>query len=297
MYDILGCETGGPEGRRKNESGHTLHDYVKFKDLVLKMLDYDAKTRITPYQALQHTFFKRNTDESTENANASSPSPGMTKTEREATSYENNQPTYTYRTNTATIARPSSDPTTGAGFRSSASMDYESNSPLHPKVTDLKLRHNVKMQTDPIPATHPEPREQKVKTCTSSDVHSVHDNSKRTSQIRNDNDTKKSGELLVSDHTTTTSNNFHYGLLTNSSFTLTSSTNTFTMKNDYLNTLNNLSPYKDATYANYIVASTELNPSILKAQNSMRDFIPNELNEDPRILGVVIQGDSRATHR
>lgn len=29
------------------------------------MLDYDPKTRITPYYALQHNFFKRTTDEST----------------------------------------------------------------------------------------------------------------------------------------------------------------------------------------------------------------------------------------
>lgn len=29
------------------------------------MLDYDPKTRITPYYALQHNFFKRTADEST----------------------------------------------------------------------------------------------------------------------------------------------------------------------------------------------------------------------------------------
>ena len=33
------------------------------------MLDYDPKTRVTPYYALQHNFFKRTSDESTNTAN------------------------------------------------------------------------------------------------------------------------------------------------------------------------------------------------------------------------------------
>ena len=53
MGDILGIDGGGPGGRRAGEPGHTVSDYVKFQDLILKMLDYDAKTRITPYYALQ----------------------------------------------------------------------------------------------------------------------------------------------------------------------------------------------------------------------------------------------------
>lgn len=36
-----------------------------FQDLILRMLDYDPKTRVTPYYALQHNFFKRTADEST----------------------------------------------------------------------------------------------------------------------------------------------------------------------------------------------------------------------------------------
>ena len=40
-----------------------LQDYLKFKDLVLRMLDYDPKSRITPYYALQHNFFKRTGEE------------------------------------------------------------------------------------------------------------------------------------------------------------------------------------------------------------------------------------------
>lgn len=65
LSDILGVETGGPGGRRLTEAGHSVADYLKFKDIVLRMLDYDPKTRITPYYALQHNFFKQTADEST----------------------------------------------------------------------------------------------------------------------------------------------------------------------------------------------------------------------------------------
>ena len=51
-----------------------MSDYLKFKDLILRMLDYDPKTRITPYYALQHNFFKRTADEGT-NTNRSPPPP------------------------------------------------------------------------------------------------------------------------------------------------------------------------------------------------------------------------------
>lgn len=70
LHDILGVETGGPGGRRHGEVGHSVADYLKFKDLILRMLDYDPKTRITPYYALQHNFFKRTSDEGTNTAAA-----------------------------------------------------------------------------------------------------------------------------------------------------------------------------------------------------------------------------------
>jgi len=55
LVDILGV----PQGRRKGEPGHTSQDYLKFKDLIEKMLDFNSQTRITPLQALQHPFFKQ----------------------------------------------------------------------------------------------------------------------------------------------------------------------------------------------------------------------------------------------
>ncbi|KAL1138414.1 hypothetical protein AAG570_008478, partial [Ranatra chinensis] len=77
LHDILGVETGGPGGRRLGEPGHSVSDYLKFKDLIYRMLDFDPKTRVTPYYALQHNFFKRTADEGTNTGasvgNASSP--------------------------------------------------------------------------------------------------------------------------------------------------------------------------------------------------------------------------------
>ena len=77
LHDIIGAETGGPGGRRAGEPGHTVADYLKFKDLILRMLDYDPKTRITPYYGLQHNFFKKTSDESTNTSSSTSTSPAM----------------------------------------------------------------------------------------------------------------------------------------------------------------------------------------------------------------------------
>ena len=74
---LTGVESGGPGGRRAGEPGHFVSDYLKFKDLILRMLDYDPKTRITPYYALQHNFFKRTADEGTNTNSSASTSPAM----------------------------------------------------------------------------------------------------------------------------------------------------------------------------------------------------------------------------
>lgn len=59
LHDILGVDMGGPGHRRLGELGHTVADYTKFKDLILKMLEFNPKTRIKPRCALQHSFFRR----------------------------------------------------------------------------------------------------------------------------------------------------------------------------------------------------------------------------------------------
>jgi dual specificity tyrosine-phosphorylation-regulated kinase 1 len=65
LNSVLGVDSGGPGGRRLNEPGHSPADYLKFKDLVVRMLDYDPSVRITPLYALQHAFFRRTVDEGT----------------------------------------------------------------------------------------------------------------------------------------------------------------------------------------------------------------------------------------
>lgn len=62
LRDILGTEIGGPQSRRINESGHSVQDYVKFEDIIAKMLNYEPKLRITPSECLSHVFFKRNSE-------------------------------------------------------------------------------------------------------------------------------------------------------------------------------------------------------------------------------------------
>ncbi len=54
---------GGPGGRRSGEANHSVADYIKFKELVQQMLEYDPKRRILPFNALQASFFKRTYDE------------------------------------------------------------------------------------------------------------------------------------------------------------------------------------------------------------------------------------------
>ncbi|XP_074836735.1 dual specificity tyrosine-phosphorylation-regulated kinase 1B-like isoform X1 [Carettochelys insculpta] len=77
LHEVLGVESGGPGGRRAGEQGHSPSDYLKFKDLVLRMLDYEPRSRITPFYALQHNFFKKTSDEGTNTSNSNSTSPAM----------------------------------------------------------------------------------------------------------------------------------------------------------------------------------------------------------------------------
>lgn len=78
-------EAGGPGGRRAGESGHAVADYLKFKDLILRMLDYDPKSRIQPYYALQHSFFKKTADEGTNTSSSVSTSPALEQSQSSGT--------------------------------------------------------------------------------------------------------------------------------------------------------------------------------------------------------------------
>lgn len=85
LHSILGVEAGGPGGRRAGESGHAVADYLKFKDLILRMLDYDPKSRIQPYYALQHSFFKKTADEGTNTSSSVSTSPALEQSQSSGT--------------------------------------------------------------------------------------------------------------------------------------------------------------------------------------------------------------------
>jgi serine/threonine protein kinase len=64
LRDVLGVDTGGPQGRRRQErSGHTTQHYLQFLDLVQRMLAYDPKVRIKPMEALNHPFLRQDIEE------------------------------------------------------------------------------------------------------------------------------------------------------------------------------------------------------------------------------------------
>lgn len=58
LKDSLGTYIGGPRGRRKNETGHTPEDYLRFEDLLNKLLEWDPAKRMTPKEALAHPFLR-----------------------------------------------------------------------------------------------------------------------------------------------------------------------------------------------------------------------------------------------
>lgn len=59
LRSVVGADSGGPQGRRLNEPGHTPEDYDRFLDLVQRMLIYEPRHRIRPEEALAHRFFLR----------------------------------------------------------------------------------------------------------------------------------------------------------------------------------------------------------------------------------------------
>ncbi|KAK0397437.1 hypothetical protein QR680_002128 [Steinernema hermaphroditum] len=63
LREIIGVDTGGPRGLRRGELGHSVEEYQKFLNLVTQMLDYNPKTRIVPYHAVQHPFLRRPPEE------------------------------------------------------------------------------------------------------------------------------------------------------------------------------------------------------------------------------------------
>ncbi|KAL0994487.1 hypothetical protein UPYG_G00122900 [Umbra pygmaea] len=110
LHSILGVEAGGPGGRRSGESGHAVADYLKFKDLILRMLDYDPKSRIQPYYALQHSFFKKTADEGTNTSSSVSTSPALEQSQSSGTTSSTSSSSGG-SSGTSTSGRARSDPT------------------------------------------------------------------------------------------------------------------------------------------------------------------------------------------
>ena len=242
------------------------------------MLDYDATTRITPYQALQHVFFKRTSDgEMSSNSHSSSSSPRLQKSDRDEnpSSFSSTQRTYP-----ASIPRPSSDPTAGGmGYRSSASMDCEGDSPHTHSTKPIKLRHNVQMQTDPIipnntsshltnverPPGEPVELDVEEERTISNSISA----SSSSSTTRTSKKPTKSNDMIVASDVLPVNNTQHYfnNISNNCSLSTTTSNGVpFGAKTDFIKTLNNLSTCKDTSYNNYITATSDsiLNPAILK---------------------------------
>ncbi|KAM4699275.1 dual specificity tyrosine-phosphorylation-regulated kinase 1A isoform 1-T2 [Discoglossus pictus] len=175
LHIILGVETGGPGGRRAGESGHTVADYLKFKDLILRMLDYDPKTRIQPYYALQHSFFKKTADEGTNTSNSVSTSPAMEQSQSSGTTSSTSSSSGG-SSGTSNSGRARSDPThqhRHSGFTAAVqAMDCEAHSPqirqpFPPPVvgwTVTEAPTQVTIETHPVQETtfHVPPSQQNV---------------------------------------------------------------------------------------------------------------------------------------
>lgn len=146
LHDVLGCETGGPGGRRLGEPGHSLQDYLKFKDLILRMLDFDPNNRITPYAALHHCFFKKTAEEGTNTTHSTTSSPAQGCTTAETSS----------STTSAAGNRVCSDPAAHPSVVSSA-MECDSPS-TKGQSTWSNSGSNYKQSVERTPSNDSEPR-------------------------------------------------------------------------------------------------------------------------------------------
>lgn len=65
LSEIIGINTGGPGGSRKDQPGHSKWDYLMFLQLVQSCLVFDPLERITPLEALHMGFFRSYSDSAT----------------------------------------------------------------------------------------------------------------------------------------------------------------------------------------------------------------------------------------
>lgn len=62
LEDVIGVFTGGPNGRRKDDGGHSEEIYKLFAGFVRSMLRYDPTQRSSAAQALLHPYVSANID-------------------------------------------------------------------------------------------------------------------------------------------------------------------------------------------------------------------------------------------
>lgn len=138
LDDILGVEIGGPGGIRKGEPGHAPSDYHKFRDLILRMLDYDPETRVKPYDALQHPFFRRTLPTSLSQTRLASSPHGLNMTYPPVS-----------KAGDAVLLPPNSDLDSMFGSPSHSQSSHSAHSRQH---------HTPRHSDDlPLPRSHPHP--------------------------------------------------------------------------------------------------------------------------------------------
>ena len=75
LESIIGVTTGGPEGRRKNDAGHTEENYMLFSSFIRSMLVFNPTERASPSEAIVHGYVSASIDppssSSTEKSNNS----------------------------------------------------------------------------------------------------------------------------------------------------------------------------------------------------------------------------------
>ena len=62
LSEVIGVKTGGPRGSRAGQPGHALWDYLMFLELIEGCLALDPLARLTPLEALNHSFFRHDPD-------------------------------------------------------------------------------------------------------------------------------------------------------------------------------------------------------------------------------------------
>jgi dual specificity tyrosine-phosphorylation-regulated kinase 1 len=150
LRDILGSDSGGPQARRINEPGHSFEDYLKFEDIIIRMLNYDPKLRLTPHEALQHAFFRRSSDNSNGNTESN-----INNNNINNTNIANNNTTATTTTNNNSNNNynSSSSSSNSTSNNNHGTLNNQHNSYNHylndPKMNQHQQQHQPHQQQQP----------------------------------------------------------------------------------------------------------------------------------------------------